>query len=60
MKPSVEIMAAVETVVPLESMMAFEVAAGGMSRESMTTMPRGGIAGWCGGKNDRESDESDR
>jgi len=27
MKPSVEIMAAVETVVPLESMMAFEVAA---------------------------------
>jgi len=53
-------MAAVETVVPLESMMAFEVAAGGVSRESMTTMPRGGIAGWCGSKNDRESDESDR
>jgi hypothetical protein len=40
-----EIMAAVEAVVPFESMMALEVPAGGMSRESMAAMPRGGIAG---------------
>src|SRR5213078_3353280 len=43
--PSVEIMAAVEAVAPFESMMAFEVPAGGMSRESMAAGPRGGIAG---------------
>jgi len=45
MKPSVEIMAAVEAVVLVESMMTFEVPPGGMSRESIAAMPRGGIAG---------------
>jgi len=45
MTPSVEIMAAVEAVVPFESMMTFDVPAGGMSRESMAAMPRDGIAG---------------
>jgi hypothetical protein len=44
MTPSVEIMAAVEAVVPFESMMTFEVP-GGMSRESLAAMPRGRIAG---------------
>jgi len=44
MTPSVEIMAAVEAVVAFESMMTFEVPAGGMSRESLAAMPRGGIA----------------
>ena len=45
MTPSVEIMTAAEAVVPFESLMAFEVPDGGMSRESRTAMPRGGIAG---------------
>jgi len=45
MTPWVEITAAIEAVVPFESMMAFEVPAAGMSRESMAAMPRGGIAG---------------
>ena len=37
-------MATVEAVVPFESVMTFEVPAGGMSRESLAAMPRGGIA----------------
>ncbi len=45
MTPSVEITATVEAVMPFESMMAFEVPADGMSRESMSAVPRGGIAG---------------
>src|SRR3989449_7248981 len=44
MTPSVEIMATVEAVVPFESVMTFEVPAGGMSRESLAAMPGGGIA----------------
>jgi hypothetical protein len=60
MTPSDEIMAAVEAVVPFESMMALEVLAGGMSRESMAAMPRGGVAGRRDGKNDRDPDESNR
>jgi len=44
MTASVEIMTAVEAVVPVEPMVAVEVPAGGMSRESGAAMPRGGMA----------------
>jgi hypothetical protein len=60
MTPVIEITMAVEVVVPFESTMAFEVPACGMSREPMAAMPRGGMAWSCGGKNDRDPDESDR
>ena len=59
MTPSVEITAAVEAVVPFEST-AFEVSAGRSSREPVAAMPSGGMAGRCGGKNDRDPNESDR
>jgi hypothetical protein len=45
MTPSVEITAAFEAAVLVESTMAFEVPACGMSRESVAALPPGGVAG---------------